>query len=85
MPFRKDFCCGFALCPYCYDAIRNTNRNNSAPHKKWSESDLGILSAKCEQHETEQGSEKSKIFLVKISISLSVQLKSYFFWHFGYP
>ena len=51
MPFRNDFCCGHASCPHCYHAIRNTNRNNSVPIKKG----FGILSAKCEQHGTEQG------------------------------
>ena len=57
------------MCPYRYNAIRNTNR-------------FGILSVKCEQHGKEQRSEKSKIFPVKV-LSLFLSTKSYFslpFW-----
>ena len=68
MPYRNDFCCGYASCPYCYDFIPNTNQNNSAPLKKVERSNFGTLSAKCEQHETEQGSGESKSFPVKALI-----------------
>ena len=43
-------------------AIRNTNRNNSAPLKNVERSDFVIFSAKCEQRETEQGNGKVKVF-----------------------
>ena len=38
--------------------------------EKVERSDFGMLSAKCEQHETEQGSGKSKSFPVKDFLQL---------------
>ena len=54
--------------------LRNINRSNSAPLKKVERSDFGIHFAKCEQHETEQGSGKNKIFQVKV---LFLKLSNY--------
>ena len=61
--FRKDFCCGYPSCSY---RCLNTNWNNSDPLKKVVRNHFRIFSAKCEQHETKQGSEKSKSFAAKV-------------------
>ena len=45
-----NFCFGYVSWPYFYDAIRNTNRNYSAPLKKVEQKGFGIFSAKCEQN-----------------------------------
>ena len=66
MPFEKDFCSGLALCRYCSDALGSMNWGNSTPLRKLERSDFGIHSVKCEQNETEQGSEKNKVFPVKV-------------------
>ena len=59
MPFRNDFCCGYASYLYCYDGIHNTNRKNSAPLKKVDRNDIGILSTKCEKPNKEAGKVKA--------------------------
>ena len=47
-------------CSHCPDALRNTNRNDSALLKKVERNDLGMDFAKCEQHETESRRGKIK-------------------------
>ena len=73
------------MSPYCYDGIRITNRNNPPLLKKVGRSHVGILSAKCEQHETQQGSGKSKSFPVKV-LFLFLLIENHFvsFFHFDY-
>ena len=85
MLFGNDLCCGWALCPYCFDVIRKINRSNSDLLKKVERSDFGIHFSKCESHETEQGSEKNRIFPLEV---LFLELYSYnhlFSAIFGYP
>ena len=55
MPFGNEFCCACAPCWLCFDAIRNTNWNNSFPLKKVEQNDFG------RQNEMEQESEKTKL------------------------
>ena len=59
VPKRFYFCYGQASYSYYSDAIRIKNGSNSTPFKKVEQSDCGIHFAKCEQHETEQGSGKN--------------------------
>ena len=87
MPFRNDFCCGYASYLYCYDGIHNTNRNNSAPLKKVDRNDIGILSTKCEKPNKEAGKVKavqeSKLYFFVFPIKIIFLLSGYP-WHCCY-
>ena len=77
MPFPKDFCYGYASRPYCYDAFRNTNPNNSAPPKKVERSDSGSF-RKMRTKWNKKRKWKSKNFPVKFFF-FSCPIKVIFF------
>ena len=66
---------------WCYPQHKS-RQSHSAP--KVVRSDFGILSAKCEHHETEKGSGETKSFPVKVLFLFS-PIKINFSYHFGFP